>query len=94
MGTGKGEPEPLTPRQPAMTAAAKIRTSHHVFSGVTYDWVAPTINQICKAEPAGISQSIDGADLYFMPYQQTTLTYTLAALEACYAWAAWGGPLP
>jgi hypothetical protein len=71
-----------------MTATTKIRTSHHIYSGVTYNWTAPTIDQICNAEPAGISQSIDGSDLYFMPYQQTTLTYTLAALEAAYAWAA------
>ena len=71
-----------------MATTAKARTSYHIFSGVSYNWTAPTIDQICNAEPAGISQSIDGSDLYFMPYQGTTLAYTLAALEACYAWAA------
>ena len=67
---------------------ANNRTSHHIFSGVTYSWTAPSIDQICTAEPAGISQSVDGSDLYFMPYGQTVLSYTLAALEAAYAWAA------
>jgi hypothetical protein len=68
--------------------ATTTRTSHDIFSGVTFTWTAPSIEQICSAEPAGISQAIDGSDLYFMPYGQTVLTYTMAALEASYAWAA------
>jgi hypothetical protein len=66
----------------------QTRITIDTLRGTACKWTAPTIDQICAATPEGLSQSIDGDDLYFLPYQGKMLFYTLSALECSYAWAA------